>query len=376
MEQEKTPILPRSILILAILPILTIIAVPYYGIVYGFNSLDWFWFGFFMISCGISITAGYHRLWSHRAYKSNIFFKIFFLIFGTASLQNSVIHWSSDHRKHHRFLDDPEKDPYAATKGFFFAHIGWMFRDTTQNMDDRSDVEDLKKDALLRFQDKYYTPLAVFACFILPLLIGASYGSAFGCFLLVGLARLVLIHHFTFFINSLAHFSGKKTYDAESTPRDNALVSLVTFGEGYHSFHHKFPGDYRNGINWYDFDPSKWIIFLSEKCNIAKNLKRTPQQMILKAKLIAEYKNTNKTSTSSTTNDYFALIEEQYQKYSKSILEWSQAQQKVLIAKKDHLIRTEVIIIKKQYKIVKKKAIAERKKWEMLLHKYSQPANV
>lgn len=377
MTQLNNKIIPKSILILAILPIFTIIAVPYYGIEYGYKSLDWFWFTVYMVSCGISITAGYHRLWSHRAYKTNIFFKLFFLFFGTASLQNSVIHWSSDHRKHHRFLDNPKKDPYAASKGFLFAHIGWMFKVTTENMDDRSDVKDLMNEPLLRFQDKYYTPLAIFTCFIMPLLIGLTYNNALGCFLLVGLGRVVLIHHFTFFINSLAHFFGKKTYDADSSPRDNALVSLVTFGEGYHSFHHKFAGDYRNGINWYDFDPSKWLIFLSEKCGISSNLKRTPKHMILKAKLTAQYKiSSNHINYVNKTNDYIHLIESQYQKYSKSILAWSQAQQKMILAKKDELLKHEIKIIKKQYKTVKRAAITEKKKWEQLFSLYLKTNNV
>ena len=127
-------------------------------------------------------------------------------------------------------------------------------------MDRIENVEDLRKDKIVAFQEKYYVSLAIFSCFVLPIMIGYCYGSIMGCLLLAGFFRLFLNHQFTFFINSLAHIWGRKTFNEENTARDNAFISLVTYGEGYHNFHHKFAGDYRNGIHWYDFDPSKWLV--------------------------------------------------------------------------------------------------------------------
>jgi stearoyl-CoA desaturase (Delta-9 desaturase) len=377
MKSKENQIIWKSVLVLIGLPVLTLIVVPWYGVTCGYTTADWFWFGFFMVACGISVTAGYHRLWSHKAYQTNIVYRLFFLIFGTATLENSVIKWSSDHRKHHRFLDDPKKDPYAATRGFFFSHMGWMFKETTENLDDDSDVNDLKKDKLLAFQHRHYTPLAVAACFLLPFLIGATYGDAVGCFLLAGLLRMVIIHHFTFFINSLAHFSGKRTYDAGSTPRDNPLVSLVTFGEGYHSFHHKFAGDYRNGVNWYDFDPSKWLISLSEKCGIAKNLKRTPKAMIVRAKLTAQYKSIQENQTAqkkldltqSSTEHLWGSIEMQYKKYAEAISAWGKAKQEIIIAKKEKLNRAQITSLKVHYKNLKRDFRIQKENWDQLIYK-------
>nr|WP_235603060.1 fatty acid desaturase [Piscirickettsia litoralis] len=261
-KSQKQPINWKSTLVLTLTPLAAIILVPYYAFTYGFSMWDWLWFSLFIIATGLSITAGYHRLWSHRAYKANSFLKIFFMLFGAATLQNSILVWASDHRKHHRFVDDKEQDPYAATRGFWYSHIGWMFRAAPEETRIQN-VKDLESDKIVAFQHRYYVPLAVFMCFGLPMLIGATYGSIGGCLILVGLFRLVINHHFTFFINSLAHIWGKERYSDENTAKDNPLLSILTFGEGYHNFHHKYAGDYRNGVLWYDYDPSKWLIFLS-----------------------------------------------------------------------------------------------------------------
>jgi len=128
MEKTKKNIDYKSLIILVSTPIAAIFLVPYYAFVHTFCFMDWAWFIFFMISTGLSITMGYHRLWSHCSYKANILIRVFFMLFGAAALQNSIIKWSSDHRKHHKFVDDKDRDPYAATKGFWYSHILWMFR--------------------------------------------------------------------------------------------------------------------------------------------------------------------------------------------------------------------------------------------------------
>ncbi len=127
------------------------------------------------------------------------FLKLFFMLFGAATLQNSIIVWASDHRKHHRYVDDKEKDPYAATKGFWYSHIGWMLRHKPEAEGCIENVKDLENDKIVAFQHRYYGPIAVLMCFGLPALIGASYGSVGGCLILVGLLRLVINHLFYFF---------------------------------------------------------------------------------------------------------------------------------------------------------------------------------
>ena len=372
-QQDKRPIDLKSVLVLTLTPLAAVIFIPYYAITYGFSTSDWLWFGFFMIATGLSITAGYHRLWSHRAYKAKAPLKIFFMLFGAGALQNSIIKWSSDHRKHHRFVDDKEMDPYAATKGFWYSHFTWMLRKLPRKVGQVEHVADLEKDKIVAFQHKYYVPLAIFMCVILPMLIGASYGSIGGCLLLAGLLRLVLNHHFTFFINSLAHIWGKQRYSDENTAKDNPLLSLVTYGEGYHNFHHKYAGDYRNGVKWYDFDPSKWMIYGSSKIGWAYDLKTTPKPVIEAAKASMQLKHAQSTLKRPLDKKYISLefekrLETQYKVLFDSIKAWAKAKQACIQAKKNKLSETQILQLNSRYKKLKKQFKAERKIWRILAY--------
>ena len=119
------------------------------------------------------------------------------------------------------------------------------------------------------------------------MILGVWAGHALGAFILCVCFRTVFVHHGSWCINSVCHTFGKKTYDARSSARDHWLVALITFGEGYHNFHHRFPNDYRNGIKWYHWDPSKWILFLFEKLGLVWKVKRASESRILEAKLKA-----------------------------------------------------------------------------------------
>lgn len=233
---------------------------------------------------GLSITAGYHRLFSHRGYEAHWSVKLFFLIFGGAAAQNSVLRWGRDHRVHHQFTDT-KKDPYSVTEGFFHAHMGWIFKKDNQGDDF---PKDLANDKLIALQHKYYMPMLIWVSFLIPTLIGLYFGAPIGGLMMAGFLRISLVHHFTFFINSLCHVVGKRPYDFHSTAGDNWISALFTFGEGYHNYHHKFQTDYRNAIKYHQFDPAKWFIFSLSKIGLAKNLKRVPKEEILKARLAAD----------------------------------------------------------------------------------------
>jgi stearoyl-CoA desaturase (delta-9 desaturase) len=284
-QAEKPPLIRLNVAIFTLTALVTLIAVPWYGIEHGYSAGIWAFALFFLVANEMSITAGYHRLWAHKSYEAHGLLRAFYLVFGTMALQNSVFVWASGHRRHHLHVDDDEKDPYSSGRGFWFSHIGWMLRDYKSGEVDLSNIPDLKRDKMLTFQHKYYALLALGSNFGIPALVGWALGDMWGALLLAGVARLVLSHHFTFFINSLAHMWGSRPYTEENTARDNAVLALVTFGEGYHNFHHIFAHDYRNGVRWWQWDPTKWLIASCSWVGLSSRLKRTPAFQIQRALL-------------------------------------------------------------------------------------------
>ena len=261
--------------------VLTLTAVPAYLWAFGF---DWFHFAVafvLLMVTGFSITLGYHRLFSHIAFKAGWPVRLFVLIFGAAAFENSVLMWASEHRRHHKHVDHDE-DPYDISKGFFYAHIGWLlFKLLPQPPFDN--VNDLKRDRLVMWQHRYIHLLAALISFGLPTLIGAMWDGwvgALGGFLIGGVAKIVVIQHCTFFINSACHTIGRQPYSTRCSARDSLLMALFTFGEGYHNYHHEFQHDYRNGVKPWQFDPTKWLIWTLSKFGLIAGLRRVPQATI------------------------------------------------------------------------------------------------
>jgi len=209
---------------------------------------------------GLGITAGYHRLFAHRAYQANTFLRFVMMLAGSGALQGSIKWWCGGHRIHHRYTGTP-KDPYNAQGGFWYSHIGWMLIKPDPKHFVKADIRDLNADPMVRLQHQHYLYVGTFMSFVVPTLIaGFGWGDWAGGYFYAGVVRLFFVHHSTFAINSLAHYLGEQPFDDARTPRDNILTAFLTFGEGYHNFHHEFPNDYRNGIMWYHYDPTKWLI--------------------------------------------------------------------------------------------------------------------
>ncbi len=244
-------------------------------------------FVFYVCATGFSITIGYHRLFAHRSYECSRIVKIFYLLFGAAAFQHSVISWCSDHRRHHKHIDEDD-DPYNIQRGFLWAHIGWLLVMEHKEKQDYSNVHDLMADPWIRFQHRFYVPLAVLMGFGLPFAFGWAVGDPWGCVLWAGIFRVVLVHHSTFLVNSLAHTLGRRPYTLAVSARDSAVTALLTFGEGYHNFHHRFAADYRNGVARAAWDPSKWLIGGLERLGLAWNLRRVPRERIVAAQLACD----------------------------------------------------------------------------------------
>lgn len=230
---------------------------------------------------GLGITAGYHRLFSHRTYKANRAVRFVMAAFGAAATQNSVLSWASDHRRHHSYVDS-ERDPYDARRGFWYSHMGWVFRKGYWAEDDLDNVPDLKKDPILRHQHDHYLLWMLVTNLVMVGIAGWLTGRWAGMIVIAGLVRVVAVQHFTFFINSLAHLWGSQPFSAANTSRNNPLLSVLTLGEGYHNYHHAFETDYRNGIAWYAYDPTKWLIFTMSKLGLSWDLRRTPEDVVLR----------------------------------------------------------------------------------------------
>jgi len=235
---------------------------------------------------GLSICAGYHRFFSHKSYEASAPVQIFYAVFGAMAAQNSILWWSSSHRVHHQYVDH-DWDPYNIKRGFWWAHILWVFH-RHDAPDAEANAQDLLKNPIVQWQNRWYRAILIVGGFGLPTLIGAMFGDALAGLLWGGFLRLVVIHHTTFFVNSLAHYVGKRTYNAEVSARDNWGVALLTLGEGYHSFHHRFPADFRNGIRWYHWDPAKWFIAALRTMRMASDLRAATPPQIEQARMHAE----------------------------------------------------------------------------------------
>jgi stearoyl-CoA desaturase (delta-9 desaturase) len=234
--------------------------------------------------CGLSITAGYHRLFAHRTYEAVQGLRFVVLLFGAASAQNSALHWANYHRVHHSKVDRDE-DPYNIKRGFLWAHIGWLLYREREHQFKR--VRDLSADALVMWQHRNYPLLAIAVGALLPTALGALWGDPLGALLIAGFGRLVVQYHVTFATNSFAHTLGARPYDRSTSARDHFLTAVLTLGEGYHNFHHRFQNDYRNGVRRRDFDPTKWLIWSLSRLGAASNLRRVPDEKIIRARRLA-----------------------------------------------------------------------------------------
>ena len=326
-EKEHAPGNWAVTTVLGLTFITAITVVPWYGFTHGYNAWDWTFFGIFLVLNGIGIGSGYHRLWSHRTYDAHPALKWMLAIMGGMSLQNSIIIWSARHRVHHRDVDNNDKDPYSIGRGFWFAHIGWMLRDYESGEVDYSVVRDLQRDPVAAWQHRWYWTLVWTTNAAVPVFLGWLTGDIIGMFLLAGVARLVVNHHVTFFINSLAHMWGKQPYSDENTARDQHFLALITYGEGYHNYHHQFQTDYRCGIRWWHLDINKWFISTCALLGLVRNRKRAPQFKVLRARLNMEFKAARKkleqTGASAGWKEQF---ESEYAQFISTIKQWQQLQ--------------------------------------------------
>lgn len=273
MEKRTRKIDYPTIALFAVISLATIVGVPVFAYVHGFSTVDWIMFAVLYMISGLGITVGYHRLISHQSFQCKPWVKACLLVAGGWALENSALRWCADHIRHHA-RTDKEEDPYNALRGFWYSHCGWIFEKSPYR--DEKYAARLRQDPLILWQDRYYIPI-VLSGLMLPFVVGLVTGGWMGglsCFILAGVCRIFLVLNSTFCINSICHLWGAQPHGQHDSSRDSWWISLVTFGEGYHNYHHTHLRDYRNGPKWYNFDPSKWLIYGLSKVGLADNLQR------------------------------------------------------------------------------------------------------
>lgn len=269
-----------GIIFFIVLHLIGVVGTPLYLWRYGATPAEWTLFIAYFLLTNLSITVGYHRLFAHITYKANPIVRFLLLFFGAATFEQSALKWASQHRQHHQFTDT-DRDPYNIKRGFWYAHMNWIL--LYKHRVNYDNVPDLQKSKLVMNQHHLYSLWSVGAGILLPMLIGFWIGHPLGAFIMAVNLRIVLVMHSAFFINSWAHMFGTQEFGHRVSARDNWLGVILTNGEGYHNFHHRFPNDYRNGYHWYDWDPSKWVIYLLSKVGLTSDLKKTPPLMIEEA---------------------------------------------------------------------------------------------
>jgi stearoyl-CoA desaturase (delta-9 desaturase) len=364
----KPPVRWLNLLVLGIPVLVSLTLVPWYGFTHGYDLYEWAWFLALLTFCEMSITAGYHRLWSHAAYKAHPVLRFIYALGGAMALQNDCLTWASDHRRHHLHVDDNDKDPYSAKRGFWYAHFEWMIRDFPATRSDLANVKDLQKDPILVWQRKHYLVLLLLMNIGVPVLLGWLHGDIWASLLLAGFLRLTLSQHFTYLINSAAHFWGKRNYDPQQTARDNWFIALFTFGEGYHNYHHTFAWDYRNGIKWYHYDPTKWFIKTCSWLKLASNLRACSNYRIELTRLTAQYcKALSHCEQHSTLRQ---RLEAQYQKLEQTLHAWSDARQAWYKARSEALsqeLQHDMALLQQRYVELKQQLRQHRQEWQALL---------
>ncbi len=201
-----------------------------------------------------AVTAGYHRYFAHRTYRTSRAFQLVLAVLGATAMQNGPIWWASVHRRHHKHADGPD-DPHSPGKhGFWYSHVGWVFDRTVPQPRDESNVRDLTRYPELVWVDRHdWLPLTAYAvaCFAL----GGGPGLVWG-FVVSTLA----VFHATMLINSLAHVCGSRRYATADRSRNNALLAVVTLGEGWHNNHHHFMSSARQGFFWWELDITYYVL--------------------------------------------------------------------------------------------------------------------
>lgn len=266
------------------------------------EAFNWTYLAILVLMSNITafgVTVGYHRLCTHKSFKTPAFMRYAFAVAGSMAVQGPVIRWCAEHRRHHQH-SDTERDPHsphmsrdgswgegfwATLRGAYHAHVGWLFAGRTKALGKYA--VDLHRDRVLVLADRQF-PLWVLAGLLIPAALGGlltlSWIGVLLGFLWGGLVRVLLVHHITWSVNSICHIWGTRPFDSHDESRNNAIVGILAMGEGWHNNHHAFPTSARHGLRWWELDFSYILIRTLKLIGLATDIK-TPDRVRVQVKL-------------------------------------------------------------------------------------------
>jgi stearoyl-CoA desaturase (delta-9 desaturase) len=239
--------------------VLLVLTVPF-----SLSMIAWLAGSYFLRMFGV--TGGYHRYFSHRAYKLNRFWQFCFAFLAQTSGQKGALWWAAHHRDHHLYSDRKEDLHSPVHEGFWWSHLGWILSDEYDHYDPKR-IADLVKYPELRWLDKYHL--------VPTILYGAAiyYIGGYAAFVWGYLVATVVLYHGTFLINSLAHIWGTRRFATPDESRNNFWLALVTLGEGWHNNHHFFMSSTRQGIRWWEIDITYYTLKMLSWIRITRDLR-------------------------------------------------------------------------------------------------------
>jgi stearoyl-CoA desaturase (Delta-9 desaturase) len=282
------------ILVVIVVPLLGLVAAPFFLWGWGFSWTDLGLLVGMYLATALGITVGFHRLFVHRSFETYTGVKVVFAALGSMALQGSLFKWVAYHRRHHQHsdsADDPHTPHHAgggvfgALRGAWHAHVGWFFQADPPDLYDY--VKDLQKSRALRVADALW-PVWVVLGLVIPGLIGGlvkmSWVGVWSGVVWGGLARIFLVHHVTWSVNSACHLWGFRVYKSADESRNNVVFGILALGEGWHNAHHAFPTSARHGLSWWQVDASYYLIRVMSWVGLAWDVKLPTPQAITRAR--------------------------------------------------------------------------------------------
>jgi stearoyl-CoA desaturase (delta-9 desaturase) len=282
-------------LVVIIVPFIAILSVPFLVWGWGVRWVDLAILLGMYICTVLGITVGFHRLFTHRSFETNMVVKFIFAVMGSMAVQGPLLSWVATHRRHHQH-SDKESDPHSPAHhgegilglvlGVWHAHVGWMIYGEASTL--HPYIKDLQKCGTLRVAS-FLFPIWVAIGLLIPALLGGiitrSWTGVATGFIWGGLVRIFLVHHVTWSINSACHLWGRRPYHSDDASRNNALFGYLALGEGWHNTHHAFPTSARHGLNWWQFDVSYFVIRFLAVLGLAWDIRIPTEAMLAQKKV-------------------------------------------------------------------------------------------